>query len=114
MDTAEYAFGIILHHAQFEYERRVEHCIGIFLIGKYPLVLTAAHARPAADCLLCSRSAILEIAYDAAQQAVVGRRHPVVVVNRQGRKGRHIEPELHLLGNICREFWIETVDTFNE
>ena len=54
------------------------------------------------------------VADNAAQQAVVGGRHPVVVVDRYGGESRHIHTELLVFGNTLCKLRIQSVNTLNE
>ena len=79
--------GLTLDDRQFEEHGGVEHSVGIFLIGEYPLVLAGTYRRPAADGVDSRDPTILVVADDAAQQAVVGRGDIVVLVEQQGGQG---------------------------
>ena len=106
-------FGLGPDDGKLEEHGRVEHRIGILLIGEYPLVLARPHAGPAADGVAGVDSAILIVADDAAQQPVVGGGNVVVGVEKDGRQGRGIDAELLLFGNQGRQFGIERVYAFH-
>ena len=82
--------------------------------GHDPFVLAAAHAGPALDGLLCVAAAVLVVADDAAQQAVVIGADPVVVIDVERGQGRHKHAELLLIGNLARQFGIQPVDALHE
>lgn len=66
-EILQQTLAILAHHAQLEYQRRVECRVGILLIREYPALLAASHARPAAYRLHRRRPAVFVVAYDAAK-----------------------------------------------
>ena len=113
-NIAQQSLGLILDHSQLEEERRIEHRIGIFLIREDPFFLAAAHTRPTAYGLFGRHGAIFGITDYATEQAVVGRRYPVMVVNRNCGQRRDINAVFHLFGNAGSKFGIEPVDALDK
>ena len=60
----------------------VEHHVGGLLEGQDPFLLGIADVLPLADGLAGGESSFVVITYDAAQQAVILRGNPVVVIER--------------------------------
>ena len=76
----EQRFGLRFEDGQLEKHGRVEHDIGIFLVRKYPFVLSGTNAGPPTDGF-CSRNApVFVVANDAAEQSIVGGGDIIVVV----------------------------------
>ncbi len=111
---AQYAFGLLAYHAYLEQQRRVERGVGVLLIGEYPALLAAAHAGPAAYALAGRYASVFVVAYDSAQQAVVGCGHPVVAVDGEGGERRDEHPELHFVGYLGGEFRVQSVYALDE
>ena len=101
-------------HGKLEQQGGVEHHVGVFLVGEYPLVFARAHAGPARDGLLCRVAAVVVVADDAAQQAVVGGGNPVVVVQRDGGQCRDVNLVLAFGGNLRGQFRVQGVDAFQD
>ena len=97
---------------EFEQQRRIHHFVGLFLIWEDPFALTLAHHRPTLDSVFGRISAVLIIAHNAAEQAVVGCRDVVVVVEQDCRKRRGVDLKFALRGDVGSEHGIKGVDTF--
>ena len=67
-------------HGKLDVECRVEHHVGTFLEGRYPLILSSQHVLPLGDGLLGGKGSLIVVADDTAQQTVVAGGDPVVVI----------------------------------
>lgn len=76
--------GLLANDGKLENHRRVEHGVGVFLIGKNPFVLASAYGGPSPDSLLRAHSTIFVVANNTPEQSVVGGRDVVVVVKQDG------------------------------
>ena len=101
-------------YGKLDVKRRVEHNIGRFLEGEYPLVLGLAHTLPLTDSLAGSEGSLVVIADDATQQAVILRGNPVVVVELYAGKGRDIDLVLLRVGNLVGEQGVQGMDTLDD
>ena len=95
-------------------ERRVEHHIGILLIGEDVFLLAAAHRAPALQRCHGTVAAHAVVADHATQQTVVGRRDAREVIHRYGGEAGDVDAELLAIGNAWREARIEAVDTLDD
>ena len=77
-------------HGEFDVQRRVEHHVGRFLIGEYPLVFGLTHVFPLGNGLLGGIGTLVVVADDTAQQSVVADGNPVVVVDGDTGEGGYI------------------------
>ena len=85
-NLAEDLFGIGAQHRDFVEKRRVEHDVGVFLVGEDVLLLAAADGAPARKRRHGICAALRIVAREAAQQAVVGRGDAREVVHRHRRE----------------------------
>ena len=76
----KYGFCLRLYNRKLEKHCRVEHHVGILLVGEYPLVLARPYARPAPYRIHGAASPVFVVAYYPSKQAVVGGGYVVVVV----------------------------------
>ena len=74
-------------YRELEDQGRVEHHICFFLERIHPFLLAAYNRRTTCDSLLGRITAVLVISYDATQEADIGCRNPVMVVNIDGGEG---------------------------
>ena len=63
---------------------------------------------------MCRVAAVVEVADDAAQQAVVRGGNPVVVVQRDGGQGRYINLVFAGGGNLWCQFRVQGMDSFQD
>ena len=99
----ENEFGMGAQHGKLDVECRVEHHIGRLLIGEDPLFLGLAHALPLTDGLAGGIGTLVVVANDAAQQAVVLRGDPVVVIEGDAGQGRDVDLVFQFVVDACRE-----------
>ena len=83
---SEYRFGVSLKYRQLEQQRRVEHCIRLLLERIDPFFLAPSHRGTTGNCLTCRITAVAEVTHDASDEAHVGCRNPVMVVEVNGGK----------------------------
>ena len=100
-------------YGKLNVEGRVEHHVGSFLIGEYPLVLGQADVLPLRNGLLGSIGAFVIVADDTAQQSVVARGNPVVVIERDASEGRDIDLVRHVVGNLFRQQRVQGMDALD-
>lgn len=103
-----------LQYGQLEEQGGIEHGVGVFLIRENPLCFSGAYARPAADGLFSRISAVVVVADDATQEAVVRRRDVVVRVQLRGRERGDIDAVLVFCGDVRRQFGVESVYAFED
>ena len=106
-------FCLHLENSQLVEHGRIEHGIGILLERENPLVLASTYRRPSVNRVLSRDATIFVIAYDAAQQTVVGCRDVVVIVEQNSGKRRGIDTENLLVGNLGCQFGIERMNAFH-
>ena len=88
-DAGKNRLGVIAEHGKLNEIGRVEHCVSGLLVRIDPFFLGVPDLRPLAYALAGGESALIVVAHDAAEQAVVAGRYPVVVV--KGRAGERID-----------------------
>ena len=99
---------------EFHQVGRIEHHVRILLVRIDPLLLRATHVGPLVDGLAGRERALVVVAHDAAQQAVVAGRHPVVVVQRDARERGDEDLEGARRGDLRDQLRIEGVDAFDQ
>ena len=67
-----------------------------------------------ADGLTGAECSFVVVADDSAQEPIVARGHPVVVVERDAGECRHINPELRRVWDMLREDGVQGVDAFDD
>ena len=78
-------------YGKLDVECRIEHHVGRLLIREDPLFLGLAHALPLTDGLTGGIGTLVVVADDAAQETVVLRGNPVVVVEGDAGQGGDID-----------------------
>ena len=112
--AVQYRLGVAAQHGQFEEKGRIEHHVRIFLIGENPFVFACPYAGPAGDGFLGRIAAVVVVADDAAYQSVVGGGYPVVVVQRDGGQGRHVNLVLVFGRDMRCQFGVQGMDAFQD
>ena len=113
-NLAQNLFGVGPQHGDFVEERRVEHHVGVLLIGEDVPLLAAAHGGPARERGQRVGAPLRVVAGQTAQKAVVGGGDAREVVHRHGREARDVDAELLLFGNRGRQPRIQSVDAFDD
>ena len=108
------ALSMVAHHRKLKQISRIEHHIGIFLIGVNPFLLSGTHTGPLADGLPRRERTFIIVAHDAAQQAVVVGRDDVVVVQSGAGQGGDEDAELARFRNLFRQHGVQGMDTFEQ
>ena len=100
-------------YRELENQGRVEHHICFFLEGIHPFLLAAYNRRTTCDSLLGRITTVLVISYDATQEADIGCRNPVMVVNIDGCEGGYIDFKCQTSLYIRQNDRIEGMQTFD-
>ena len=106
--------SLLLDYSNLEEHCRVEHCIGIFLEREYPFVLASPYAWPSSDSLSCVYTSIFIVAYDSAEQTVVGSWYIVVVVKEYRCQCRHVHAVFQFLWYLCRQLRVQRMYAFDD
>ena len=99
-------------HRKFEYQRRIEHDIGILLKRENPFVFPFSYTAPTSDGITGRITPVMVIANDAPQQSGVGCWYPVMLINGNSGKCRYINLEQSFGRDSFGQFRIQSVDTF--
>ena len=90
-------------HGKLDVECRIKHYIGRLLVGEDPLFLSLTHALPLADGLAGSIGTLIVVADNAAQETIVLRGDPVVVVEGDTGQGGDVDLVFQRIVDACRE-----------
>mmetsp|Transcript_12487 Transcript_12487/g.34330 ORF Transcript_12487/g.34330 Transcript_12487/m.34330 type:complete len:376 (+) Transcript_12487:88-1215(+) len=111
---AQQTFEATLEDRQLVLHRRVEHEVGVVLVGEDPGVLAAPHVGPHGQRLGGAVAAEEEVAADAPAQPVLGALDDVVVVDAEHRDGRDVDAVLLLGGDRGGVLGVERVDALDD
>ena len=103
---------MVAQHGELYEKCRVEHHVGILLIGIDPLLFGIEHVRPLVDALSGGESTLVIVTHYAAEQTAVGGGYPVVVVEGDAGERRDENPEFGCLIYLIRQARVEGVDAF--
>ena len=106
--------GMASQHRELHQICGIEQYVRILLVRIDPFHLRAADIGPVRDGLPGRERTFVEVAHDAAQQAVVAGRYAVVVVQRVAGDGIDENLELLGIGNIVQQFRVQCVQAFDE
>ena len=106
--------GLAAQAGELKEQGTIEHDVGVLLIGEDPLAFAGLNLLPAADGLLSGVVAILVVAHDTPQQAVVAGGDIVVVVQQDSRERADVDFELVDIGDVLGELRIEPMDTLHD
>ena len=101
-------------YGKLNIKRRIEHHVGRLLEGEYPLVLGLTDALPLTDGLASRKGALVIVADNTAQQSVILRGNPVMIVERDARQRRYIYLLLQTVIDTLRQQRGQRMDTFDD
>ena len=101
-------------HGKLDVQSRVEHHVCCFLEGEYPLVLSFTDTLPLADCLSSREGTLVIVTDNTTQQAIILRRNPVVIIERDTCQGRDIDSVFQSVRNILCQQRIQGVNSLND
>ena len=113
-DLAEDLLGEGPQHRNLVEQRRVEHDVGVLLVGEDVFLLAPAHRGPARKRRERVGAALAVVARQAPQQAVVGGGDAREVVHRHRREARDVDAELLRVGDRGREARVQPVDALDD
>lgn len=110
----EKRFGVGAEESQLVEEGRVEHDVGVLLIGEDVLHLAGADTAPTFERVEGAVAAEVVVADDASDEAVVAAVEDVLAVDGNLGESGDVDLELKFVGDGSGELGVEGVDAFDD